>query len=281
MLFMEPVYYPYLPDNRTFCFASQNNLFIVAAKNAQEECSGDSLYPVGAVLVKEGKVLARAGNGFNQGPGTVHVCPRIVQECASGTGYDLCGLHDSPGHAEAMLIQEATKDGIDVSGSDVYLYGHWWCCKSCWNVMINVGVRDVYLLENPHVEFDRDRVYAKTLQTSIHSACIVAAQNLGEIEQEKLFLRTLADSVVSLGCRAMISFTQEWVKVSDVVITDVSCVKDLDKYLGLQNKPVVAMVRRGNNKSESFVEDSRIVYLIEYEDVCDACRQLRNVLRQL
>ncbi len=161
---MEPLHYPYLPAGYIFRFVSGNDVFMVEAKRAQEQCSGDSLYPVGAVLVKDGLVVARAGNGYNRGPGPMHVCPRIVQNCPTGTGYELCDLHDSPGHAEAMLMQVAHEQGINAAGCDVYLYGHWWCCEPCWKVMIDAGVRDVYLLENAHVEFERERVYARTRQ---------------------------------------------------------------------------------------------------------------------
>ena len=148
-------------------FVPADDEYMREAKRAREECSGDPLYPVGCVLVRDGRVLVRAGNGYNRGTRGIHICPRIVLECPSGTGYELCDLHDSPGHAEPMLIAVAKEQGIDTQDADVYLYGHWWCCEPCWNVMIEAGVRDVYLLENAHVEFDRDRVYAQTLQSSV------------------------------------------------------------------------------------------------------------------
>jgi hypothetical protein len=30
---------------------------------------------------------------------------------------------------------------------DLYLWGHWWCCKLCWDKMIEVGIKNVYLME--------------------------------------------------------------------------------------------------------------------------------------
>ncbi|OGL98166.1 hypothetical protein A2318_01470 [Candidatus Uhrbacteria bacterium RIFOXYB2_FULL_45_11] len=158
--------YPYLPPNRRFKFVPLTDPHMIAAEGARRECAGDSLYPVGVVLVQDDQVLARAGNGFNRGSGIKHICPRVVLECPSGTGYDLCTLHDSIGHAETMLMQIALEQGINPSGCDVYMFGHWWCCEPCWKAMIDAGVRDVYVLDDAHERFSRDRVFAETLTGS-------------------------------------------------------------------------------------------------------------------
>ncbi len=148
------VEYPYLPEGRAFQFVDEEHEHMQAAKLAQEECAGDPIHPVGVVLVKDGQVVARAGNGFNRGPGQVHVCPRIVQECPSGTGYELCDLHNNPGHAEPMAVAAAKEAGIDLQGADAYMYGHWWCCEPCWKSMIDAGVENVYLPHDAHKKFE-------------------------------------------------------------------------------------------------------------------------------
>jgi tRNA(Arg) A34 adenosine deaminase TadA len=158
--------YPYLPPNRGFKFVPLSDPHMMAAEVARRECAGDSLYPVGVVLVRDDEVLARAGNGFNRGSGTKHICPRVVLDCPSGTGYDLCALHDSIGHAETMLMQVAHDQGIDPADCDVYMFGHWWCCEPCWKAMIDAGVRDVCVLDDAHERFSRDRVFAETLTGS-------------------------------------------------------------------------------------------------------------------
>lgn len=43
---------------------------------------------------------------------------------------------------------------MDIS-TDLYLWGHWWFCEPCWNAMIEAGIRDVYLLENSEVLFNK------------------------------------------------------------------------------------------------------------------------------
>ncbi|MBI4257047.1 hypothetical protein HY626_03265 [Candidatus Uhrbacteria bacterium] len=169
---MPNIEYPYMPEGHQLKYASVDDPFMIEAAKAREECAGDQLYPVGIVLVKDGVVVVRAGNGFNRGPGQVHVCPRIVLECPSGTGYDLCTLHDAPGHSEPMLIEEARALGIDPTGADAYMYGHWWTCEPCWKSLIDAGVRDLYVTDDAHERFSRDKVYAQTLSPSIKTVSL-------------------------------------------------------------------------------------------------------------
>lgn len=304
---MSEISYPFMPPDRSFRFVSVHDVFMKEAKLAYEEQAGDRLFPIGAVLVKDGRVLARAGNGFNKGAQQIHVCPRIVQECPSGTGYDLCNLHDSPGHAEAMLMQVATEQGIDPSGGDVYLYGHWWCCQPCWGAMIEQGIRDVYLLENAHEEFDRDRVYAKTLQPSVRRVYVAGAYtNNSELEQDKTTHELLGDVCGEFGCEVVIPFrdnpenakpqaqrqtrniyqwTHDRVEECDVLLADVSL-----PSLGaggelilakMFDKPIVLISKKGSLVSNFALGNPNVVYHIVYESVEDASRQLRNVLKQL
>lgn len=157
------VKYPYMPSDRHFKYAPYDHPFMIEAARARSEQSGDPSYPVGVVLVKDGVVIARAGNGFNKGAGQIHVCPRVVLECPSGTGYDLCHLHDPEGHAEPMVIAEAARLGVDPAGADAYMFGHWWACEPCWKKLIDAGVRDLYVVDDSHERFSRDKVYAETI----------------------------------------------------------------------------------------------------------------------
>lgn len=158
--------YPYMPEGKQLQYVPFDHPLMIAAAAARKECAGDSLYPVGVVLVRDAEILARAGNGFSRGGGKKHVCPRVVLDCPSGQGYELCSLHDPAGHAEAMLIQIAREQGIDPAGCDIYMFGHWWCCEDCWNVMIAAGIRDEYVVDDAHERFSRERVFAETLAGS-------------------------------------------------------------------------------------------------------------------
>ena len=129
------VEYPYMPEDRHIKYVPADSPFMVEAAKAREENAGDPTYPVGLVLVKDGEVIVRAGNGYNRGK-QEHICPRIVIDPPSGTGYDLCDLHADPGHAEQMAVKVAKEQEIDISGADAYMYGHWWACEPCWNKLI-------------------------------------------------------------------------------------------------------------------------------------------------
>jgi deoxycytidylate deaminase len=163
-----PIKYPYLPPDRELKYATHDDPFMIEASRARDVLSGDPSYPVGIVMVKDGEIVARAGNGFNRGK-QIHVCPRIVLESPTGTGYELCDLHNAPGHAEQQAIAEARRLGIDPAGCDLYLYGHWWACEPCWNAMIAAGIRDVYLVDDAHERFSRDKVYAQMMVPSFKS----------------------------------------------------------------------------------------------------------------
>lgn len=304
---MSEIDYPFLPNGKVFCFVNVDDTFMQEAARARKECAGDKLYPVGVVLVRDNKVIARAGNGYNLGSETRHVCPRVVLECPSGTGYELCNLHDAKGHAEQMLISVAKEQRTDPAGADVYLYGHWWCCEPCWNIMIENEIRDVYLLENARVEFDRDRVYAQTLQPSVKFAYIAGAYtNNHGLDNDKVLHESLSRVCKELDCEPIIPFrdnpenqkpreernahsiyqwTEDKIKQCDVLIADVSnpslrASGELT-LARIFNKPIVLVSKKDSVISNFVLDNPAIVYHIKFETTEEACRILRNVLRQL
>jgi deoxycytidylate deaminase len=50
-------------------------------------------------------------------------------------------------HAEPRAVRDARKNCSDINDADLYLWGHWWCCKPCWDAMIGAGIKNVYLLD--------------------------------------------------------------------------------------------------------------------------------------
>lgn len=303
---MTDVEYPYLPPNKTFKFVPADNPFMLEAKKAQETLAGDPSYPVGIVLVKDGQVIARAGNGYNQGR-QPHICPRIVLECPSGTGYDLCDLHLSPGHAEPMVVEQARQLGVDTVGADSYMYGHWWCCESCWDSLLGAGVRDVYLVDNAHELFHRDRVYAQTLQPSIKSVYIAGSMTNLTAEERQWQYRLyecLGVACHSISCDPYIPHIHtdpemnpdapasevfrigdERARQSDVTVAEVT-----HPSLGAggeivaahqAGKKVILLSKKGTTVSRFVLGNPAVVYHVEYENQEEACRRLRNVLKQM
>ena len=136
---------PYCPKGRTVKYVSSDNAFMVAAKEFSLKHSLDPTHRTGAVVVLDGEIVGRGANGsvYHE----EHGCERKRLKIPTGEGYDLCeGCHPR-NHAEPSAIRDAVENGFKTEGADLYLWGHWWCCKDCWGAMIDGGVRDVFLEE--------------------------------------------------------------------------------------------------------------------------------------
>jgi deoxycytidylate deaminase len=138
---------PYLAKGREILYLSAENKFMIMAKDFAKSYSLDKGHPTGAIIVKGDDVLGRGANGsvYHQ----LHGCERKRQNIPTGERYDLCEGCSPVNHAEQTAIANAKDRGNDCKGADLYLYGHWWCCKSCWDKMIEVGIRNVYLVKTP------------------------------------------------------------------------------------------------------------------------------------
>ncbi len=141
---------PYLPAGRELLYAEEGDRFMMEAKKAAEELSSDLGHPTGAVIVRDGEILAR---GANISPyHEEHGCRRKELGTPTGKQYELCpGCHPR-NHAEQVAIshvQEGCKN------ADLYLWGHWWCCEGCWAKMIEAGIRNVYLVTGAEEKFKK------------------------------------------------------------------------------------------------------------------------------
>jgi dCMP deaminase len=94
---------------------------------------------VGAILVKERRILA---TGYNGAPSGVRHCEEVGclrQDNAvpSGTRHELCrGLH-----AEQNAIIQAAYHGISITGSTLYCTNK--PCVICSKMLINAGIRTI------------------------------------------------------------------------------------------------------------------------------------------
>ncbi len=148
---MVDIKYPHIPSGRKIKYVSLSNEFMARAR---EIClsSGCIKQPTGAVVVKEGIII---GTGSNAGIKN-EFCPRWGS--LTGQNYGPCkDVCFQEGHAEIMAIADAEKNGYNIEGADIYLYGHWWCCENCWNAMTGAGIKDVYLLEKSWVLFNPEK----------------------------------------------------------------------------------------------------------------------------
>ena len=147
---------PYLPEGRRIEYVNLDNPFMHEAKWVAENLSTEQRHPTGAVVVKDGEIIGKGGNQSGLKNKTLRklhnekgVCVRKLIHAKTGTLYWTCpGCASPKSHAEQVATKDAQKKGYDVTGADLYLYGHWWCCESCWSAMIDAGINNVYLLEN-------------------------------------------------------------------------------------------------------------------------------------
>ncbi len=95
---------------------------------------------VGAILVKERRILA---TGYNGAPSGVRHCDEVGclrqdNSVPSGTRHELCrGLH-----AEQNAIIQAAYHGIPITGSTLYCTNK--PCVICSKMLINAGIRTIY-----------------------------------------------------------------------------------------------------------------------------------------
>lgn len=152
---------PYIPEGREVYEVPESDQYMSAAK-AVWFTSTELSHPTGAVVVKEGKMIGAAPNrgGIqNYKLALIHktrFCIRRIFKIRSGTKYWMCpGCAKHKHHAEASSVRNAQRRVGDITGSDLYLYGHYWCCKPCWDAMIAAGIRNVFVVENAFNLFGR------------------------------------------------------------------------------------------------------------------------------
>ena len=145
--------YPYIPEGREILFVPLENEFMQQAKQMADENSACVWWPTGAVVVRGDEIIGRASNSGAWQP----ICPRVQNDCPTGEGYHFCkDVCQQTGHSELGAVDNTVELGNDPNGADLYLFGHWWCCQPCWDRMIEHGIKNVYLLDNAHLIFNRE-----------------------------------------------------------------------------------------------------------------------------
>ena len=94
---------------------------------------------VGAVLVKNGKVVAQGYNNVTGGiKDCVDVgCIRDILHIPSGTRREICRAVC----AEQLAISEAARNGISIDGSTAYITT--FPCHICAKLLVSSGVREI------------------------------------------------------------------------------------------------------------------------------------------
>lgn len=146
--------YPYLPEERLIKYVPSHDTYMIVARILAQVNSLDKTMPGAAVVAKDRHIIGMGANGSEYHK--THQCQRVLLGCKSGEGYDLCeGCHPK-NHSEAKAITSAKNQGFKTGGADLYLWGHWWCCKDCWDRMTEAEIMNVYLLENSEMLFNKE-----------------------------------------------------------------------------------------------------------------------------
>lgn len=98
---------------------------------------------VGAILVKNNKIIAEGTNSVPEGiePCTEETCIRKKLKLKSGEKQELCFVV----HAEQNALLDALKKKIEVKGSILYVTKQ--PCIICAKMLINAGIKKIYYIK--------------------------------------------------------------------------------------------------------------------------------------
>lgn len=142
---------------------SVDELYLAAAQKVSLHSTCLRRY-VGAVIVKNDKIIAK---GFNGAPEQIKPCKetgclRQQQNIPSGEHHEICRAV----HAEQRAINYAAKHGIPIDGATIYCNTK--PCSMCAKSIVNSGIiRVVY--EHDYPDPLSDEVLACVESTQIHS----------------------------------------------------------------------------------------------------------------
>ena len=107
------------------------------------KASGGQLFPCVKQSVYACVITAdgRAYYGANwMTAADVTICPRVL---ANTTSYELCATVCGQGtefHAERQAMWSAYYDGADLTGAEMFITGHTYCCDTCRAAMYDNGI---------------------------------------------------------------------------------------------------------------------------------------------
>ncbi len=148
----------YFQRSELYTYVDASNEFMVLAKSVALIESLTAVFPIGVVIIKNGKLIAQGanGNGYHEknlnskfhkkGCKRRYISQKLLEEgrpkLKSGEGFELCPGCNYDCHAEVKAIDKL-KDKSILKGSTLYMYGHWWSCAECWKKMNSVGIKEV------------------------------------------------------------------------------------------------------------------------------------------
>ena len=109
---------------------------------------------VGAVIVKDNRILATGYNGAPSGlPNCCDDCSRCYRSAhniPSGQKLDLCYAV----HAEQNCLMNALKVGEELIGASIYV--NTYPCATCMKLILQSGIREIYYIDEYENEFTKN-----------------------------------------------------------------------------------------------------------------------------
>jgi dCMP deaminase len=109
---------------------------------------------VGAIIVKDNRILSTGYNGAPSGlPNCCDDCKRCYRSAhniPSGQMLDMCYAV----HAEQNAILNAMKTGEDLRGASLYV--NTYPCATCMKLTLQVGIRNIYFIDDYENEFTKN-----------------------------------------------------------------------------------------------------------------------------
>ena len=182
---MKNIEYPYIPEGRIIKYIDKNNQYMKEASNIMEK-GGCFIQKTGAVIVFNNNIIGRGNNASKtlkscprreKGSKTgedYYLCKEVCGQfghAESNAIYNTVknlkidkeklkelenliniAYYNKDTNFEELenKIIEFTKNiNIEkIEGANLYLDGHWWCCRACWMFMNAFGIKDVYLRDD-------------------------------------------------------------------------------------------------------------------------------------
>jgi len=148
-----------------------------AARHAAQmsTCAGGR--KVGAVFVRDNRVISTGFNGVPAKYPHPLVCARKEAFVPPGEKLEMCGC----AHAEANGIANAAREGVSLLGSSLYCTTE--PCTMCMGALANVGVTEVVYDSPYHHEMSAE--IAEYADISVHKYVEVAGRGMLEISGQE------------------------------------------------------------------------------------------------
>lgn len=130
--------------------SSWHQHWMEAAEHAAKMSTCASGRKVGAVFVRNNRLLVSGFNGVPAKYPHPLVCERKERGIPSGEGLEMCAC----AHAEANGIANAAREGVNLYGSQLFCTTE--PCVMCMGALANVGVKEVIYKDAYHHPKSKD-----------------------------------------------------------------------------------------------------------------------------